>query len=978
MSYSPLSPPLTFTFATGGYTPPTSPLALAFTQGFLQEVYPPSIDSTLSVSVTLSVTNALREIIPTGFEAPSVCGDPTVWFRVRSVTPNSFTSAAFGDNLFQGLSARLVFTTSQLEPQQPPLQLNFLLPEPNRYIVPSGVGATSDFGNEFHSVTNQYRAINAVGIPSSGAFGTASIENAAQAVLPGGIAPLPQTGPNSGRRFPSPVVDYWTKIVAPAGVAPTSPQIVTTHYVAGFTQFIDLAGRGQQSSAFSTTTRVEDRIREVAPAFISSMIFGQHRIAITQELNPSSWENVNEFGLPQLDINLQRVLPISGTADPASYGQPAFRNAFEFVRPLGWLSQEINFPVVFNRDQYVSVLPYMDTNGSPTQWPSFAPTVENRNRVLGPSGWVSSRFSVIGNVVENAADPILPQGLDATLWGPETFIAYRDRAVLPQGWDSFFTTQWAQIYNRAALVRPQGWGNDSRPGTPSDVRNLNRTVRHVFPYAGETFGTAFIAYAVRSVAPRVFNAAPAGIPEVRFNPYPIAPPGIPTPQFGGATVFERFNQFFPRSTNVFPNPRVGEPFVQNRNRVIRVSPSDQALYGRPQVFNYVRYIAPTGADMSTWGAHFIGRRTRTVVPSSASVPPFPVLHRIRNLLPDPPAQQRITAVSFGGGVVSQLLQFSVRAIFPAGIDDSGYGRPVVTRNQIEPRSITTPENFGEPSFSAAQYLFPASVPNTPGADPASSSDLTWGKPRLTPHTIYAPVSDQATVQAKGNHPTGAIPNPIGPSVFGGPTVTNRNRTIAVLSNDTSSRVGTPLVDLRIRRVFPITIRSLRMGFPVILGVPQFVNLSEFRDGIPPLNAFGGHAVAPPFAPTTPTIAAIGQDLSRYGESRVELLNREVSPQGIPHRGNPQQGLTNPWGEPLVGFPREYVISAGEMTLWGLTWVSHKNREFQMEGWDSLSLTSVDFGSFSQRMRVTRRNPPGSLAGIQSAAAFGSHAVGHLN
>jgi hypothetical protein len=102
----------------------------------------------------------------------------------------------------------------------------------------------------------------------------------------------------------------------------------------------------------------------------------------------------------------------------------------------------------------------------------------------------------------------------------------------------------------------------------------------------------------------------------------------------------------------------------------------------------------------------------------------------------------------------------------------------------------------------------------------------------------------------------------------------------------------------------------------------------------------------------------------------------VAPPGIPHRGNPQQGLTNPWGVPLVGFPRVYQWGGYVLTLWGDAWVSHKNRELPVEGWDSLTLQDEDLGSFADRMRVHRRNPSGGIAGIGPDSAVGDHTVTH--
>ena len=466
----------------------------------------------------------------------------------------------------------------------------------------------------------------------------AILDTLAAGVSVGGIAPPPQTGPNGDRQIPSPFIDFRIRYLTPGGIAIPTNQIATTHVIAFDIQYIDLAGRGPNPWV-TGNARIEYAVRYIEPPFIASNIFGSHNVARIQVVAPTGWESSFISENHEFDINLQRVFHHSGEADPTGYGATHIRNQFEVLRPTGWLSQNINFPIVYNLDQYLFVQPYMGTNSDPTQWPPYSPFVENKTRTLGPGGWQSSRFSVIGNIVENTAAPLLPPGLDATIWGPETFIAHRIRYVGPEGWDSFYNTQYTVIYNNAAVLAPQGWDN-AQVGTPEQVINLNRTVKHVFPYGGETVGTAFIAYRVRTVYPSLFYDVPSGFPEVRFNPHPIAPAGIAPPQFGGHTVYEHFTIAYPKSVNVHAVPWVGEPIVENRNKTLSVFPSEQSLYGLSVVTNYNTYLGAVGSTLTQWGAHYVGRRTRVIVVAPASTPNIYVTHVVRNDSPDPPSTQR--------------------------------------------------------------------------------------------------------------------------------------------------------------------------------------------------------------------------------------------------------------------------------------------------------------------------------------------------
>ena len=861
-----------------------------------------------------------------------------------------------------------------------------------------GIASTLAFGG--HSVSLFDASIRPAGWVS-GVVGTHSFQLLAAGIFPGGIAPLPQTGSPTNWRIPRPFIADRVRYLLPSGIPIPTGQIANTHSVGADIRFIDLAGRGPDSWT-PGTARIEFAQRFIEPPFIASNIFGTHNVARIQVLLPSGWASSDVPPGHQLDINLQRVIVPTGSADPAGYGVTAVRNQFEIVRPLGWLSQEINFPVVFNYDQYLFVQPYMGTNSSPTQWPPFSPFVENKNRVLGPGGWQSSRFSVIGNIIENVADPIFPPGNDFTLWGGDTFIAYRNRNVVPEGWDSFTNTRFSVVYNSADVLRPQGWAS-SAVGVPVEVFNLNRTVRHIFPYPGETFGTAFAAFGVRYVAPNVFVSPPSGFPEVRFNPYPLAPAGITPPQFGAATVYEFFARLFPRSTNVFSVPRIGEPFVENRNKTVRVGPTDQSLYGRPTIFNYNTELTVGAGVLTIWGAHTVRDRTGRIQPSVLTRPVFSVVHQIRNVIPDPPSQQLVLPPSViigqvnNPGIVPNPVM-KLATLFPTGINDTGYGRPVLLRNTINvPPGIFSLDQVGIPLMSATQFVYPRIIPwpNANSSSPGGSSDQNATKPRLTPHTIYAPSGDTATQQARANHPSspsqridealaqgisGIWSKDRGFPWFGRPDVSNFYRTIGPVPTHVgpptsiigpSSRYGEPTLTQRRQFVYPPSIRSLRMGLVVFLNVPQFVNFDVDNNGLASSTEFGTASVAPPAVQVTPTIRPVGSILTIWGTSRVELFNRTITVPAIPHRGNPEQGLTNPYGTALVGFPRVYEWGGYDFTLWGANRIEFKNRQLFAEGWDSSTLGDEDLGAFADRMRIRRRNPTGGLAGIPSRLTFGT-------
>lgn len=836
-----------------------------------------------------------------------------------------------------------------------------------------------------------------------GAFPNPTIANLAKAAYPGGIAPPPSTGTNEFRQVPSPWISFWTRTLdlnAPSrGIA--APAWPTTHVIAFEIQFIDHAGRGSNTMVFGTP-RVEFSSRTVYPVSISSMVFGTSLIARVQVIQPTGWANAQQFGSHQLDINLQRVLLVGySIAPPAITDQHGVRNQFEYTRPLGWHSLQFNFPVVYNLKQEVFVQPYAN-NAEPTSWPPYAPTVENKIRYVRPSGWMSSRFSVIGTLVENGARALYASGWDGFATGPGSFIAHRNRSVGASGWDSFYSTQFHVIYNNAKLLRPTGW-MDSAFGSLSEVLNRNRTVKHHSGPADAYYGLPFVAPRVRYLLQRPFNDQAFPIHEIRLNPYPLKPAGIAPPPTTAPYVYEHFNILRPASANVHSVPWVGEPFIRNRNQTVAVYPSEQSLYGRPTVFNYNTNLTGfTAGDLARYGATLISYRTKTLVPAPISVPVFPVLHRIRNDAPDPPAQQVVVVPSTnvnGNGTVGVVPApvLNYQSVFPTGFLSESFGATFARGNSIKVESMVTVDQIGRPTMIAAQYLYPQSLPLStnvvPGTTiPAGDSDSYWTKnlnpgyewPRLSPHTVYAPQGDRTYGLAILNNPPfpepsyHAIDGQMSPGYansrnpfFGETWISLKHRAIGPAPNHSnpnndklspSSVVGTGAsVILKQRRIYPDGIRSNRYGLVVLWGVPQYVTLATDNNGIPPGDAYirqpNGTMVPPSihtvfFKPlfNRPVYPA-GTNMLTVGAHEVQNFNREVLPQGIPHRGNPQQGFTTPWGTALVGYPRTYGWGGYDFTLWGMAWVSHYTRYLLSEGWRSSTLEDYPISGFNDRTRV---------------------------
>lgn len=223
--------------------------------------------------------------------------------------------------------------------------------------------------------------------------------------------------------------------------------------------------------------------------------------------------------------------------------------------------------------------------------------------------------------------------------------------------------------------------------------------------------------------------------------------------------------------------------------------------------------------------------------------------------------------------------------------------------------------------------------------------------------------------------------------FGDATVTNQHRGIGPVPHrfpndngfDYYPQYGVPTFTLRRQYVYPTGIRSLRFGQIVFLNVPQYVNLDDEvnHQGIANAQQWGANQIGFPPVPPDPTkrVYPTGTLMQAIPTThRVELFNRQVFPTGIPHRGNPEQGLTTPWGTALVGYPRTYVIGMGVQTLWGNNLIEFLNRPVYPVGWVSCTLEDGNFDNFKFPMKVIRVNPPVRPPSMGVVTVFGTCTV----
>lgn len=841
-----------------------------------------------------------------------------------------------------------------------------------------------------------------------------------------GIYPPSQTEPlNRDRQVPNPSIIYRNSYVSLSGQGiATGFYAPPTHSVTHWYQRVDQAAMGVNISVLGTAT-VTFKTRWIEPVTVLGSAWGTPVVGRRLFVTPAGWDSSFISENHELLVNTRRVYPHMGSALPTEWGEHTLILQYRFLGPKGWDNVEVAFPEkVFNRNRVLAVAPFGE-NVDPTTWTHYYPYVNNVIRPIGAFGHQSSR---VGNAtwIHNAGRPLLPAGQDFTLWGPDTVIADRVRKVWPEGWDSFYNERYTIVYNNARVVGPASAGDTSLWGRPNPVFNLNREVKHHSGWLGYEFGTAFIADRVRYVAPDLFFdvTLTMPVPEVRFNPYPIAPEGVPPlGQVGGASLRIYKATAYVFSVNVH-DPWFGEATVVSRNKTLYTFGRDTSELPRfaHDVQNRTRYITPVWreygvpeypdtepvpVDPVEWGLPLIGDRTKHVYPAPTSLPVFSVLHRLKRDGADPPATQQVSLYTldqqgnfyWNGGIGPTKESWyayagtpfvGVQQIWVSSIQTGGYGRPTLTATSIRPRFIFEDQLFGTPFIIGTQYLKVA-------AWQSADSVVSEGA-RFSPWHIFAPEGDQTPDNYR---PRKGITQRMDEGIWttgprwpfwGQAEISNFYRTIGPVPNHGAwttedfvnyPKFGNAVLTLKHRVISMNGMRLLRFGQVIILDVPQWVRMDDpaYPNWVQSHEEWGSHRIGPP--PSTDKrqwVYPKGLD-TWWGANRIELFNRQIYPVGVAHTGNPQIDSynTTPWGTAMVGYPRKYLVTMGVVTRWGTHIIEYKNRPVYPVGWVNTSLEDGNYDDFEwpmkiMRMGTSRAEPPS----IVLAKQFGGHFVSNVS
>lgn len=707
----------------------------------------------------------------------------------------------------------------------------------------------------------------------------------------------------------------------------------------------------EKAASVHGTAFIDYRVREVQPSGPYTLFVGQATVSRFGNPQPAGISSLR-IGEPAIYDLAQRLRPSAGdTALFSDFG--SVQNLIRVVRPeSAWPPNGI-WP--WGEVQATVMLRFVDQSPERVDTLRFGSQtkIANRNRSIGASAGNTALANNANSIaLKGVVYPM--QGYRPGVWG-QTLIAPRIRSitvtgfipfrsqdrhharhldfqVLPQGLNGTVGTP-GKVFDPEQRIRTRGWAAFAGAGVPW-ISRLDRTLRPRDIPSRIKIGTAFVAPAVRTLAPQWTALTAMGIAVARkFPPRTLSPKGPFSQLFGNAGIANVTPELRPRNTLMTQFGPDSRPYLEYRN--FGITGFSIRLVPPPVVAFLDRMLKPAG--------HFVGR--------------FGV-QWIRNQIPDPPDNKTVfhvnsssTSAPNGGNHLLGTVHIQHNVLVPQGFVATVISQQAqVALQGARPEGIKPLTNqVGYPSVNPAQFVY--------SAGDIHREDPT-GTPHLWPHYIWAPRGYPYPPTAVMKEIGHIVDSEIGNPAFGPVAINHRNRRVTHELPHTTA-FGDAQIELHRRYVYPQGFRSNRVWFPK-LNAPQVVESQGDE-----VASFGQHEVTwrtPDPWPITPQAF----DASGIGDTAAQLRDRVLQPAGL----LPWGGLTftRAWHEydpfQMAGM---YTHEAGS------TWVSYRVREAPAEGFETSQL-DWSVGQFTLRMRVRARTQ--RIAGGVGSSAFGENWIGN--
>ncbi|MFW1993724.1 hypothetical protein ACG904_02025 [Acinetobacter guillouiae] len=637
------------------------------------------------------------------------------------------------------------------------------------------------------------------------------------------------------------------------------------------------------------------------------------------------------------------------------YGNARVKNYKQYISPKGFLGfgdnvlQQWGHNKVWNRTQYI-VQEHASDDGLNPPMPSKLVTVLNRNRTLQMFGLLHQRFGY--QQIENGARAILQLGIQSLTESEKTntFIAYRIRKLLIPSIDPIPISAWTNVRLGAKLLKPSGI-LAARFGT-AYVENTRRNFRFIGLSVQSIYGNAMVSDAIRTLGfEQRFTIAPPiiSLPEVKYGRRFVEFSATDTmSKYGRAEVVIRFNKIYPKYEY---KKLVGEPLVRNLTPELRHRGLDLSEFGNAYIGLYTRYINPQGISILNFGNHTVADRKQSITVYGISSPEISKFHKL----------ERIGA----GKYIPQLIDLNKNGIGTKNFETDTDKLPKIYQNVIRLSTEKAMTLFGTANVHANsirvepgywERLFGLAVVTHKNRNiqvAAWSEHLELGKPRISPHTIYAVV--EAPEQAKINHPPQRLHYVDGldrepGAIFGDPEISHFHRKINVAGKDLSL-FGNSELRQTLFQIKPKGFNSLKLGIIAPIG-NQTISFRRALD----MSSFGSFSIQH-VEPFNKTIKPLGLNSLLFSRNEIQLFHRNVRMTGLNSLSMgtlKQDDKPYMWQGLRIGPHIPTNIGGGEQSTYGKAWISNRVREVLAVGLDYALVNVYDYGNFDQRMHVTLR------------------------
>lgn len=714
-----------------------------------------------------------------------------------------------------------------------------------------------------------------------------------------------------------------------------------------------------------------------------------HHIGGTQTLAPVGL-NATQW--------LTRIIPKKQTVGiskgiAGEFGKATIDNHTHYLSPKGFGNNDDSAAAVrfgklgiFNKTQTIrqyfiqrsgltpQILDPLDLTGQSDfgKWTAIV----KRNKTIKAFGVNNAKFGY--HQIDNKAAPILPTSIVGDIGTP--MIAYRVRKIATSSIEMPYFSYWHIIRNVARVLKPASIGTMAL-GKLSVKSNL-QIIKQIFPFENIDIGKPMIADRVRTI-------------DIEWR-YSIHPPTISSPnidnhtryitskgfdgtdgykrKFGRAELIERFNIL---KTHGREHDKFGaEVIIKNLTPELRIFGHNSNEFGKTQIRTQWRKVYPFGHQMNGVGKPIIKDRKQSIRVGGFNANGFG-WHFVKKGIAPPYSIQHIELRVFdrqgkevdGFGIGVDYYQvarpsISTNVLMPTGFDSQKIGEHLVTANSIIIDSGIFDHTVPKPIiWLRRKFVRPRGID-------AYVGHYKIGKPQLSPYTIYAPNSENATAQARTNHPLKSYTPPMNMLIFGRVWISNQHRAIAPYRSGDKQSFGRPIIINKAQVIAPKGLKGGYFGWHILPFVPQTIEQFNKKDA-PTMTAFGSHQIG--FTNEgQKQIHLKGFDGLYFGRHKIDHFHRNVHPSPfVATKMGQSKWYDTPFMWQGLRIGKRVLGSYGglDSSIFGATWISNNLREVIATGFDSF-VSETDIRHFKGRLVIKRVGK----ASIQGKEAQGIETV----